>query len=335
MNIWIMGVAVVFIILGIIRLRHDLRDFFGAIVISFGGLMLFGIALVELIMATGKYSVVWPIIISYLLGSLLIVGTIWFLIKNTRDMEIREGVSVAGKLSLAMGVNVLFIVLASLFLYQFHSVKELSQFNVILGTLLMLDLTFVVLFICYVIYSFFYQMVPIKEHMNYIIVLGSGIRTEEVPPLLQSRLNKAMEYYLKNNGVRIIVSGGQGPDEPISEAAAMKKYLIKQGIPEYDIIEEGRSTTTLENMIFSKRIMDAREAGKEYSVMFTTNNYHVFRAAMYAKKADLRADGVGAPTAFYFLPTAMMREFIGILSRMKLLVGTIILFWLAVGLYFI
>lgn len=68
--------------------------------------------------------------------------------------------------------------------------------------------------------------------------------------------------------------------------------------------------------------------------MFTTNNYHVFRAAMYAKRANLKADGVGSKTAFYFLPTAMIREFIGILSRQKTLIVLILIFWIAVGCYF-
>lgn len=334
MNVWIIVIGLISIIFGIYRLRQDLRDFFGAICVSFGGLIGLCWGIVSFLMWTGKHSIVWPILISYGGGSLIVIGTIWFLIKNTNVMEMREGETIAGKLSLAMGVNLIGVLLIALFLYQFHSVKELHHINVVLGTLLMIDLTFTLLFLCYLLYSFFYQMVPIKEYMNYIIILGSGIRTEEVTPLLRSRLDKAIQYYKKNNGVKLIVSGGQGADEPITEAAAMKKYLLSQDIPEYDIIEEGRSTTTYENMLFSKRIIEAREAGKDYTVMFTTNNYHVFRAAMYARRAGLKADGVGSPTALYFLPTAMMREFIGILSRQKILIAIIFIFWIGLGWYY-
>lgn len=333
MIFWMSIIAGCCLLLGLLRLRKDLRDFLGAIIVSFGVIVLLCLLVIYLIAWTGRFSIVWPIIISYVLGSLLVIGVIWFLIMNTRVMEEREGKTMAGKLSLGMGVNLLFILLSAIFIYQFHQVEELAKVNVVLMTFLMIDFTFVVLFICYLVYSFLYQMVPIKDHMNYIIILGSGIRSEEVTPLLRSRLDKAIQYYKKNNGVKLIVSGGQGEDEPITEAAAMKKYLLSQHIPVYDILEEGRSTTTYENMLFSKMLIEAREGNKDYTVMFTTNNYHVFRAATFAKLAGLKADGVGSPTAFYFLPTAMLREYIGILSRRKLLVAGIILFWLSIGGY--
>ncbi|MGH2189631.1 YdcF family protein, partial [Enterococcus faecium] len=76
-----------------------------------------------------------------------------------------------------------------------------------------------------------YQMIPLKKAVDYIIVLGSGIRSEEVPPLLKSRLDKGIEYYEKNPTAKFVVSGGQGPDEPVAEAFAMKKYLLSQNIP--------------------------------------------------------------------------------------------------------
>lgn len=333
MNVWVIVVGAISLLFGAYRLRQDLRDFFGAIFVSLGGLIGLGWLIIKFLEWTGKYSIIWPILLSYGGGSLIIIGTIWLLIKNTSVMESKEGRSTAGKLSLVMGVNLIFILVVSIFLYQFRGIDALHHINVILMTILMIDLTFTLLFLCYLLYSLFYQMVPIKEHMNYIIVLGAGIRSEEVTPLLRSRLDKGIRYYKKNNGVKMIVSGGKGPDEPISEAAAMKRYLLSQGIPEHDIIEENQSKTTYENMLFSKKIIEMREGDKDYSVMFTTNNYHVFRAAMYARRAGLKADGVGSPTALYFLPTAMMREFIGILSRQKVLVALICLFWIAVGWY--
>ena len=74
-----------------------------------------------------------------------------------------------------------------------------------------------------------------------VIVLGCGIRGERVSVGLAKRLNKAYEYYLENQGAVIIVSGGQGPQEDIPEALAMKRYLISKGIPEDKIIMEDKS----------------------------------------------------------------------------------------------
>lgn len=161
-------------------------------------------------------------------------------------------------------------------------------------------------------------MLPINKNLNYIIILGSGLIGDKVPTLLKSRLDRGAEIYKKQlekgNLVKIIVSGGQGPDELVSEASAMKKYLISQNIPDSDILVEDKSTTTFENMLFSK-IIDGRN--KKYSCIFVTNNYHVFRASIFARKAKLKADGVGSPTAFYFLPSALIREYIAILVLYK------------------
>ncbi|WP_436862427.1 YdcF family protein [Staphylococcus caeli] len=158
--------------------------------------------------------------------------------------------------------------------------------------------------------------------MDYIITLGSGIRSEEVTPLLKSRLDKGIEYYYKNNNAYMVVSGGQGPDEPIPEALAMARYLYKQGIPEDKVIIEDKSTTTLENMKFSKEKIEQHIGNEQQiddkTIVFTTNNYHVLRAAIYSKKANLKAHGIGSPTAYYFLPTALIREYIALIVMNKI-----------------
>lgn len=95
----------------------------------------------------------------------------------------------------------------------------------------------------------------------------------------------------KGSHPKIIVSGGQGSDELVSEAFAMKKYILSQNIPEEDIIMEDKSTTTYENLKFSKVIMDNTK--EKYSCIFVTNNYHVFRASIFARKTGLKAHGSG------------------------------------------
>ncbi len=74
-----------------------------------------------------------------------------------------------------------------------------------------------------------------------------------------------------------------------------------------------RSKSTLENMRFSREIMDRESAGKPYTCIYATNNYHVLRAGIYARKAGLKISGIGAKTRFYFLPNAVLREYIAYL----------------------
>lgn len=162
---------------------------------------------------------------------------------------------------------------------------------------------------------FLYQFNKPKYNQDFIIVLGSGLINDKVPPLLASRINKAIEFYWKQATVysppKIIFSGGQGPDENISEAAAMQDYAVENGIPIEHTIKEDRSTTTFENMLFSKKIMESLK-GFHYNSIFSTNNFHVFRAGIYAKKVGLNSQGIGSKTAFYYWPNAMIREYIAI-----------------------
>ncbi len=102
----------------------------------------------------------------------------------------------------------------------------------------------------------------------------------------------------------------------LPEAVAMKEYAVAQGVPEGEILVETNSTTTYENMKFSKEIMDSLKPNG-YKVIFSSNNYHIFRAGLYADQAQLKADGIGAPTAFYYLPNAFLREFVAILFMHK------------------
>ena len=175
-----------------------------------------------------------------------------------------------------------------------------------------------------------YEVKPVRD---FIIVLGCGLRKDGTPtPLLQGRLDKALEFYnkqKKETGIEatFITSGGQGSDEVIAESTCMKNYLLSKGIAEDKIIEENKSTNTLENMRFSKEKI--YEISKDPKVLFSTTNYHVFRSGLDAHRVKMRAVGIGATTKWYFWPNAAVREFVGILTehRLKqaLIIGGLIL----------
>ena len=157
-----------------------------------------------------------------------------------------------------------------------------------------------------------------KHNQDFILILGCQIRKDGTPtPLLKGRIERAMEFHKKQlaeNGKTAIFipTGGKGADEIISEGECMKNYLLEHGIPENLICAETESATTLENMIFSKRI--AHSIKPNANILFSTTNYHIFRSGILSAKAGLRADGIGAKTKWYFWPNAQMREFIGLLA---------------------
>lgn len=149
---------------------------------------------------------------------------------------------------------------------------------------------------------------------NTVIVLGCGIRGERVSVGLAKRLNKAAEYHKNNPDAVIIVSGGQGPQEDITEALAMKRYLVDKGIDESKIIMEEKSTSTITNFRYSREIME-REGLSLSSVVFVTNAYHVYRAASYAKdEGFLEVNHLGTDIIWYTIPMNYMREMLAVMK---------------------
>lgn len=152
---------------------------------------------------------------------------------------------------------------------------------------------------------------PIKNY-KYIIVLGGGLKGGiEVTPLLASRVDKGIEAYRENKDSILILSGGKGVDEKIAEGEAMKNYALKQGVPESEIIVEDKSTTTRENLLFSKKIIDT--IGYKGNILVVTTNYHVLRALLLAKQLGITCDGRGSKTKLYFSINAFVREWISYL----------------------
>ena len=167
-------------------------------------------------------------------------------------------------------------------------------------------------FIAFLLYSFIYLATPKKKIYDFIIIHGAGLRGEEPTPLLRGRIDQAVELWKAQGSHAILVpSGGQGSDEVISEAEAMSRYLTARGVPQDSILLEDHSTTTLENLLFAKHLLDAQGLGT-YRCAFVTSDYHVFRTALYASKVGLKGDGIGSKTTGYYFPTAFIREFIAI-----------------------
>ena len=115
---------------------------------------------------------------------------------------------------------------------------------------------------------------------DYCIVLGAQMKSSGPSEVLRRRLDKAVEYLLANPGTMVIVSGGKGSNEPVSEAVGMYDYLIKAGIAPERILTEDQSGNTFENLLFSGELLDKEND----SVVLVTKNFHMFRALGIARK---------------------------------------------------
>ena len=122
-----------------------------------------------------------------------------------------------------------------------------------------------------------------------------------------------MEYSIHNPKAIIVVSGGQGPQEDITEALAMERYLISKGTPKERIIKEEESTSTYENLLFSKNILDDIFTDP-YKTVVITNNFHIYRATRLAENLGLDATHYHGKTSWYSIPVNYARECIATLK---------------------
>ncbi len=149
------------------------------------------------------------------------------------------------------------------------------------------------------------------EKPNMVVVLGCQLWGEDPSPMLKKRLDKAYELLVRYPDIPVVVTGGQGDDEIISEGEGMKRYLVKRGISEDRIIVEDKSTSTYENIRNAFDITD--KMGLSRDITIATSEYHVYRASLMAK-AQGAGEVTSAPsfTDINLLPAYWVREWLGI-----------------------
>jgi len=144
------------------------------------------------------------------------------------------------------------------------------------------------------------------------IVLGCKVNDETPSTMLEKRIAAAYEYLAENENAVVIASGGKGDDENISEAEAIRNSLVEKGISPERIILEDKSTSTAENMILSKRIMDENNLGDE-AVIITTD-FHQFRSTLLAKRNGIKPYNISSKSKPFSLPTVIVREWFAFLA---------------------
>lgn len=291
---------------------------------------------------------------NFILGLILVILilltpflTIGFLLINTIVVVRNNGFSLTSMLPFLMaGFLVLLIASPTIVNYFDPDVRHIIVF--VLGLFTLEGLWFSFTFMALLFYSWVYRLLPRRRQYDYIIIHGAGLDGPRPTPLLAGRIDKALELWKKQHQHgKFVVSGGQGADEVVSEAQAMRDYLLEKGVPGDAILMEDKSTTTWENLRYSLAIINADRATgvdatssaavassgdvtttasdastsdasgtatsrDDFTTAVVTSDFHVFRCAEYAHNLGIKADGIGSHTKGWYWPTAFIREFIAI-----------------------
>lgn len=150
---------------------------------------------------------------------------------------------------------------------------------------------------------------PTKEAT--VVVLGCRVFGTKPSAMLQARLDAAYTYLAAHPEAPVIVCGGQGDDEEISEAQCMYEYLVEKGIAPERIYMEEQSTSTRENITYAKAIIE--KEGLSEHIAIATNDYHELRASLVADSVGLTSSAISAKTQLHLLPKHYARELVGVL----------------------
>lgn len=152
-----------------------------------------------------------------------------------------------------------------------------------------------------------------------MVILGCQVKESGPSVLLQDRLDKALAYLEDHPDMTVVVSGGQGPDEPTSEAQAMADYLTEHGVEEDNILLEDESHNTTQNFQYSKALLAQENIDDSDGVLVVSNGFHLTRARMLAQRAGfehistLAAPASHLPSRLYMYirePLALVKSFV-------------------------
>ncbi len=249
------------------------------------------------------------ILLRLLILCLSTLGILWFIIPIFTNRIINIG-NMTG-----------IIFCSSVFLYTLLT----NQINSIISTIWAIDFGKIILIafslllgiiICLVIIASSLMIHALhKEELNdaTVIVLGCRVYGERASLMLCERLDAAYDYLIVNKDANCILSGGQGSGEEISEAECMYRYLIDLGIESNRLYKEDKSTSTRENLAFSKLILDKYNLNSHLAIV--TNEFHEYRAQCIAKELGLNTFSVAGQTAWWLFATYYVRELYGIIYQ--------------------
>jgi uncharacterized SAM-binding protein YcdF (DUF218 family) len=229
------------------------------------------------------------------------------LLANGVQMVRRERRRLGHLLSLLTGLAIVAVDVAGLIALGGHGALPIA-----LGVVVVLSGYAGFFAVSVLLYSLAYGATVRRSRFGALIVLGSRVTGNRVSGVLRRRLDRALSLYRRQDpGPLLVVTGGQGADEQITEAAAMRGYLLDNAVPEDHVVVEDRATTTEENLRYSVALLTERDTPGPVAAV--TNNYHAFRTAVLARKLGMPVEAMGAPTPRHYLPSAFLREVVALM----------------------
>ncbi|MCD7837470.1 MAG: YdcF family protein [Clostridiales bacterium] len=127
-----------------------------------------------------------------------------------------------------------------------------------------------------------------------MVILGAKLWNHEPSPVLTARLDAALDYLETHPDMTVVVTGGMGDDEPVSEASCMADYLVEDGFPREQILLEENATNTLENLLFSARLLQNQGYSTE-NLLVVSNGAHLARVKLLARRIGLDISTLSTP----------------------------------------
>jgi uncharacterized SAM-binding protein YcdF (DUF218 family) len=158
---------------------------------------------------------------------------------------------------------------------------------------------------------------PGKEpKTRWLVVLGAGLRGDRPSLTLAGRLATGLDYLQRHRETRVLVSGGQGFEETMTEATAMQRFLVHHGIASERIIKEEESTSTMENLRLCKALLERHGMQPDEPVGFVSSDFHMFRVKFLARRVGLHAQLLAAKSPWYLLPNTCTREYFAVIKSL-------------------
>ena len=207
-----------------------------------------------------------------------------------------------------------FFLYLGIILLVYNFIREKLKKNQLMYNILkVVSIIFFIIFIIVESVMIGYPKNNIKDDSDYLIILGAAVKKSSPSLTLKARLNAAIEYINKtNDDCYIVVSGGRGNDEHISEAFAMKNYLVDFGISEERIIMEDNSRNTYENFKYSKEKIEkhSKKDIKSLNIKTVTTDFHALRSSILSKRNGYKnVTFYTSKSKASFIPVYYTREF--------------------------
>ncbi len=247
--------------------------------------------------------------------------------KKNSQISFRSALSVVGILFQIYGLIVLIVTGPGYFFNWFYFVAGLvllllscfwNRFGKVMRIVFIVMMAMVfLLFVVLESVIISYSLRGCEDGADYVIVLGSQIREDGPSNDYKARLDSAYEYLMENKDTMVITTGGQGKNEPVSEAEGGAKYLIARGLDEKRIILEDRSINTVENLANAKKLIEGRgKDASEVQIVIVSADYHLYRASYLAKGMGFEdVSCKGGHGLLILLPQYYTREFFALIKE--------------------